>query len=212
MEFIQQVIDWYMQNISYLTVFLLMMVESTVLPMPSELVIPPAAWLAASGELNIVGVILAGTLGALTGATINYILGYTLGRKIIYALADTKWAHLIFVTREKVEKAETFFIKNGKSSTFIGRLVPGVRHLISIPAGMAKMKFGAFALWTFIGAGIWNIVLALLGYFFYSQQELLEKYYHELIWIVLGLGVVFAVYLIVKTWRKKNVKREEREA
>ncbi|HBB91989.1 MAG TPA: DedA family protein [Bacteroidales bacterium] len=193
-----------MQNISYLTVFLLMMIESTVLPMPSELVIPPAAWLAASGELNIVGVILAGTLGALTGATINYILGYTLGRKIIYALADTKWARLIFITREKVEKAETFFIKNGKSSTFIGRLVPGVRHLISIPAGMAKMKFGAFLLWTFIGAGIWNIVLALLGYFFYSQQELLEKYYKELIWIVLSLGVVFAVYLIIKTWRKKR--------
>lgn len=204
MEFVQQVIDWYMQNISYLTVFLLMMIESTVLPMPSELVIPPAAWLAAKGDMNVVGVILAGTTGALTGATINYFLGYTLGRKVIYLLADTKWAHLIFVTREKVEKAEKFFINNGKTSTLIGRLVPGVRHLISIPAGMAKMNFGAFLLWTFIGAGIWNIILALLGYFFYSQQALLEKYYQELIWIVVALGVIFTVYLIWKAWRKKR--------
>jgi membrane protein DedA with SNARE-associated domain len=204
MEVIQQVIDWYMQNISYLTVFFLMMIESTVLPMPSELVIPPAAWLAASGELNIIGVILAGTLGALTGALINYVLGYTLGRKIIYALADTKWARLIFITREKVEKAESFFIKNGKSSTLIGRLVPGVRHLISIPAGMAKMPLGAFMLWTFIGAGIWNIILAMLGYFFYSQQELLHKYYKELIWIVVALGVIFTVYLVWKNWIRKK--------
>jgi len=204
MEIIQQVIDWYMQNISYLTVFFLMMIESTVLPMPSELVIPPAAWLAASGELSIIGVILAGTLGALTGALINYILGYTLGRKIIYALADTKWARLIFITREKVEKAESFFIKNGKSSTLIGRLVPGVRHLISIPAGMAKMPLGAFMLWTFIGAGVWNVILAMLGYFFYSQQELLHRYYKELIWVVIALGVIFTAYLVWKNWLKKK--------
>jgi membrane protein DedA with SNARE-associated domain len=186
-----------------------MMIESTVLPMPSELVIPPAAYLAASGELSIAGVILAGTFGALTGATINYMLGYTLGRRIIYALADTKWAHLIFVTREKIEKAEKFFLNNGKTGTLIGRLVPGVRHLISIPAGMAKMPFGAFALWTFIGAGLWNIVLALLGYFFYSQKDLLEKYYKELIWVVIALGVVFMVYLVWKSWRrKKSVTRD----
>ncbi len=209
MEFVQQVIDWYMQNIGYLTIFLLMMIESTVLPMPSELVIPPAAYLAAGGELNIVFVILAGTCGALTGALINYVLGYVLGRPIIYALADTKWAHLIFVTREKVEKAEKFFIRNGKLSTFIGRLIPGIRHLISIPAGMAKMPVGTFMLWTFIGAGVWNIVLALLGYFFYSQQELLQKYYKELIWIVIGLGVLFVIYLVAKSVRKRKVKSDE---
>jgi membrane protein DedA with SNARE-associated domain len=209
MEVIQQVIDWYMQNIGYLTIFLLMLIESTVLPMPSELVIPPAAYLAAGGELNIVLVILAGTTGALCGALINYVLGYTLGRKVIYALADTTWAHIIFITREKIEKAESFFIKNGKTSTLIGRLIPGIRHLISIPAGMAKMPLGAFMLWTFIGAGIWNIVLALLGYFFYSQQELLEKYYKELIWIVIGLGVVFVAWLVIKAVRKKRVTSEE---
>ncbi len=210
MELIQQVIDWYMQNINYLTVFLLMMIESTFIPFPSEAIIPPAAWLAAKGELNIFGVVAAGTAGALVGALINYYIGYTLGRKIIYSLADTKWAHLLMVNREKIVKAELFFLKNGNSSTFIGRLLPVVRQLISIPAGVAKMPMLPFVMWTTLGAGIWNILLALLGYFLYSQKELLEKYYHELIWIVLGLGVVFAVYLIIKNWRKKkkNVTRD----
>jgi len=208
MEIIQQVIDWYMQNTSYLTVFLLMMIESTVLPMPSELVIPPAAYLAAKGDMNIFLVVLSGTLGALVGSLINYVIAYTLGRKIVYALADTKLAHLIFINREKVEKAEIFFIKNGKSSTLIGRLVPGVRHLISIPAGLAKMPLQTFMLWTFIGAGIWNIILSMLGYFFYSQQDLLEKYYEELKWAVLVIGLLFVVYLIVRAVRKRRANRD----
>jgi membrane protein DedA with SNARE-associated domain len=208
MEFIQNVIDWYMQNISYLTVFLLMMIESTFLPMPSELVIPPAAYLAAKGDLNIFLVVLSGTSGALVGSLINYVLSYTLGRKIVYALADTKLARMIFLNPAKVQKAEDFFIKNGKSSTLIGRLVPGVRHLISIPAGLAKMPLQTFMLWTFIGAGIWNIVLSALGYFFYSQQDLLKQYYDELKWAVVGIGVIFAVYLVVKSVRKKRAARE----
>ena len=208
MDFIQQVIDWYMQNITYLTVFLLMMIESTVLPMPSELVMPPAAYLAAKGDLNIFLVILSGTSGALTGSLINYVVSFTLGRKIVYALADTKLARLIFVNREKVQKAEDFFIKNGKSSTLIGRLVPGVRHLISIPAGLAKMPLQSFMLWTFIGAGIWNIILSLLGYFFYSQQDLLKKYYEELKWAVLAIGLLFVIYLVVRAVRKKLANRD----
>ena len=207
MEFIQQVIEWYMQNIGYLTIFLLMLIESTVLPMPSELVIPPAAYLAAKGDLNIFLVVLAGTLGALCGSLINYVVSYTLGRKIVYGLADTKLAHMIFVNSEKIKKAEEFFIKNGKSGTLIGRLVPGIRHLISIPAGLAKMPLKTFMLWTFIGAGIWNIILSMLGYFFYSQQDLLKKYYEELKWGVVGVGVVFTIYLVVKTIRKKRSKK-----
>jgi membrane protein DedA with SNARE-associated domain len=207
MEFIQQVIDWYMQNTSYLTVFLLMLIESTVLPMPSELVIPPAAYLAAKGDLNIFLVVLSGTTGALAGSLINYVVAYTLGRKIVYALADTKLAHLIFINSEKVGKAEEFFIKNGKSSTLIGRLVPGVRHLISIPAGLAKMPLRTFMLWTFIGAGIWNIILSMLGYFFYSQQDLLKKYYEELKWGVVIIGVIFAGYLVIKSVRKRQARK-----
>ena len=206
MEFIQQMIDWYMQNTSYLTIFLLMLVESTVLPMPSELVIPPAAYLAAKGDLNIFLVVLAGTSGALIGSLINYVISFTLGRKIVYALADTKLAHLIFINREKVEKAEIFFIKNGKGSTLIGRLVPGVRHLISIPAGLAKMPLQTFMLWTFIGAGLWNIFLSLLGYFFYTQQDLLKKYYEELKWGIVVVGLLFVIFLIVKAVMKKRAK------
>ncbi|MFO7617446.1 MAG: DedA family protein [Bacteroidales bacterium] len=206
MELIRDVIDWYMQNIGYLTVFLLMMIEGSFIPMPSELVIPPAAYLAAKGELNIVLVIVAGTAGALTGALINYVLSYTLGRKIIYTLADTRLAHLILINREKVIKAEEFFNRNGKSSTFIGRLVPGVRQLISIPAGLAKMNLATFILWTTLGAGIWNIVLALLGYFFYSQQELLNLYFHEITIVVLVLGGFFTIWLIFKAFRKKRAK------
>ncbi|MCK9325394.1 MAG: DedA family protein [Bacteroidales bacterium] len=204
MELIRELIDWYMQNIGYLTVFLLMMIEGSFIPMPSELVIPPAAFLAAKGELNFVMVVVVGTAGALTGALINYALSYTLGRKVIYMLADTKLAHLILIDREKVIKAEEFFNRNGKSATFIGRLVPAVRQLISIPAGLSKMKLPTFILWTTLGAGIWNIVLALLGYFFYSQKELLEKYFHEITIGVLILGGLFVLWLIIKAVRKRR--------
>lgn len=204
MELIRELIDWYMQNIGYLTVFLLMMIEGSFIPMPSELVIPPAAFLAAKGELNFVLVVVVGTAGALTGALINYALSYTLGRKVIYMLADTKLAHLILIDREKVIKAEEFFNRNGKSATFIGRLVPAVRQLISIPAGLSKMKLPTFILWTTMGAGIWNIVLALLGYFFYSQKELLDKYFHEITIGVLILGGLFVLWLIIKAVRKRR--------
>lgn len=204
MELIRELIDWYMQNIGYLTVFLLMMIEGSFIPMPSELVIPPAAFLAAKGELNFVLVVVVGTAGALTGALINYALSYTLGRKVIYMLADTKLAHLILIDREKVIKAEEFFNRNGKSATFIGRLVPAVRQLISIPAGLSKMKLPTFILWTTLGAGIWNIVLALLGYFFYSQKELLDKYFHEITIGVLILGGLFVLWLIIKAVRKRR--------
>lgn len=204
MELIRELIDWYMQNIGYLTVFLLMMIEGSFIPMSSELVIPPAAFLAAKGELNFVLVVVVGTAGALTGALINYALSYTLGRKVIFMLADTKLAHLILIDREKVIKAEEFFNRNGKSATFIGRLVPAVRQLISIPAGLSKMKLPTFILWTTLGAGIWNIVLALLGYFFYSQKELLDKYFHEITIGVLILGGLFVLWLIIKAVRKRR--------
>lgn len=204
LEFFQTIIDWYMQNMSYLTIILLMAIESTFLPLPSELVIPPAAWKAAQGEMNIFLVILAGTVGALLGSLINYTLAYFLGRKIIYAFADTRFAHMCMVTPDKVKKAEDYFVAHGRTSTFIGRLVPGVRHLISIPAGLAKMPLRDFMLYTFVGAGIWNVILAMLGYFLYSQQELLNRYFHELSIVLLVLGVLFAIYLVYLGFRKKK--------
>jgi len=204
LEFFQTIIDWYMQNMSYLAIVLLMAIESTFLPLPSELVIPPAAWKAAQGDMNLFLVILAGTVGALLGSLINYGLAYFLGRKIIYAFAETRFARMCMVTPEKVHKAEAYFVAHGRTSTFIGRLVPGIRHLISIPAGLAKMPLRDFMLFTFIGAGLWNVILALLGYFLYSQQELLNRYFHELSLILLVLGFLFVIYLIYLGFRKKK--------
>lgn len=204
-ETFKTVADWYMANMNYGTITLLMAIESSFIPFPSEIVIPPAAWKAAdpAGGLNIYLVVAFSTLGCIIGALFNYYIAYFLGRKIIYSLADTKMARLLLIKRESVEKAETYFIKHGKSSTLIGRLVPGVRQLISIPAGLAKMNMRDFIIYTAIGSTIWNICLAMLGYFFYSQKETLEKYYKELSFLVLLLGVGFVIYLIIKARRKK---------
>ena len=206
LEFLHSVIDWYMMNISYLTVFLLMAIEGSFIPFPSEVVIPPAAWKAAQGDLNVYMVVVAGTAGALAGSLINYFLSYYLGRKIVYAFADTRVARMLLITPEKVEKAEHYFVKHGRSSTFIGRLVPGVRQLISIPAGLSKMPLKDFIVYTLLGAGIWNIILAALGYFLYSQKELLDLYYKELSYIMLVLGILFVAYLIFSGMRKKASK------
>lgn len=204
-ETFNQLADWYMANMNYGTILLLMAMESTFIPLPSEIVIPPAAWKAAdpSSGLQLELVILFATIGCVLGALFNYFLAYFLGRRIIYSLADSKYARLFLVKRESVEKAEAYFIKHGRSSTFIGRLVPGVRHLISIPAGLAKMNLKDFIIYTFIGSAIWNSCLALLGYFFYSQKELLDKYFKELSIIVLILGVIFVIYLIIRARKKK---------
>jgi len=203
METLNAVIDWYLQNINYLTIFILMAIEGSFIPFPSEVVIPPAAYQAASGNMNVFLVVISGTLGALFGSVINYYLALFLGRKVVYAFADTRLARLLLITPEKVGKAEKYFIDHGKSSTFIGRLVPGVRQLISIPAGLAKMPIRDFLMYTALGAAIWNSVLAALGYFLYSQKELLELYYHELSLGMLGLGVVFIGYLIYSGLKKK---------
>lgn len=199
--------DWYMANINYGTITLLMAIESSFIPFPSEIVIPPAAWKAAdpNGGLNIYLVVAFSSLGCLIGALFNYYIAYFLGRKIIYSLAETKVARLFLINKESIEKAENYFIKHGRSSTLIGRLVPGVRQLISIPAGLAKMNMRDFLLYTFIGSTLWNICLAMLGYFFYSQKELLEKYYKELTYGVLIVGIIFIIYLVVKNRKKKEV-------
>jgi len=191
-------VDFYMANINYFTITLLMTVESSFIPFPSEVVIPPAAWKAAAGELNIFLVIFFGTLGAIFGALINYFLAISLGRKIIYALADTKFMHAMMIDRQSVEKAEAYFIKYGNLSTLIGRLVTVVRQLISIPAGLARMKISDFLLYTTIGAAIWNSLLAMLGYFLYGQKDLIDKYYNEISYSVIVLGVLFFGYVVFK--------------
>lgn len=201
MEFFQTLFDWYMANLNYLTVALLMLIESTFLPMPSEVVIPFAAYKAAQGDLNIFGVVLFGTIGALTGSLINYTLAYYLGRPIVYKFAESKIGRLFLLSKEKVEHAENYFLRNGKTSTFIGRLVPGIRHLISIPAGLAKMDLRSFMLYTFIGAGIWNIILALIGYYIYDLRDKIFPYLDNVLYI---FGAAFIVYLAIKGINRKK--------
>jgi len=205
MQFFQTLIDWYFANLNYFTITLLMAIESTIVPLPSEVVIPFAAWKAASGELNIFLVVLFGTLGALIGSLFNYILARYLGRALLYKFADSKLGHLFLLNGEAVQKTENYFIKNGKSSTFIGRLIPGVRHLISIPAGLAKMNLKDFILYTTLGALIWNIILAVIGFYFY---DLKDKYFHELTIMLFVLGGLFVLYLVYKGIKVSKSKKQ----
>ena len=202
MGFFQTLFDWYMANLNYFTIALLMLIESTFLPLPSEVVIPFAAYKAGQGDLNVFIVVISGTIGALSGSLINYTLAYYLGRPIVYKFAGSRLGRMFLLSEEKVMHAEEYFIRNGKTSTFIGRLVPGIRHLISIPAGLARMSFRDFMLFTFIGAGIWNIILAIIGFYLYAVREQIFPYLGH---ILVGIGVIFVVYLIIKA--KRNGKK-----
>jgi len=206
-EFFSNVTQWYMDHINYGTVTLLMAIESSFIPFPSEIVVPPAAWKAAQGELNIWLVVFFSTMGALIGALFNYYIALIIGRKLIYKFADTRLANLLLINPASVEKAEKYFIKHGKSSTLIGRFVPAIRQLISLPAGLARMKMRDFLIFTVIGSTSWNIILAALGYFLYSQKELLDKYYMEISWGFIILAVLFVGYLIFKAVSYKKVNK-----
>lgn len=210
---VMQVENWYANNMNYLSITLLMTVESSFIPFPSEIVIPPAAYVAGKEDsslhatnsypLNVLLIVLFGTIGALLGAIINYFLALWLGRPIIYAFADSKIGHLCLLSSEKVKKAEDYFNDHGKISTFVGRLIPGIRQLISIPAGLSKMNFGQFIFYTFLGASIWNVVLALLGYIAHGQMDLIHEYSHELSIAIMALIGVVIVYFATKTVVKK---------
>ncbi len=204
MEIIQTVVDWYMANLNYFTITLLMAIESSFIPFPSEVVIPFAAYKAAQGELNIFAVLIAGTVGALIGALFNYYLSLYLGRPLVYKFAESKLGSILLLSKDKVQHAENYFVKNGNSSTFVGRLVPAVRQLISIPAGLSRMNIRNFILYTTAGAGIWNIILAVIGYYVY---EIRDKIFPYLGHILIGLGVVFVIYLIIKGKLNKNKTR-----
>jgi len=209
MPWISELIRWYMDHISYGSVFLLMAIESSFIPFPSEVVIPPAAYKVAQGVLHGWGVMIAGTLGALVGALVNYGLAVVIGRPVLYALADTRWLHFLLITRENVEKAEHFFVKYGNISTLIGRFVPAIRQLISVPAGLARMPLLPFVGYTLLGAGVWNAILFLLGYVFYQQRTFFERYYHLLTYSMIALGIVFVLWLLYNGI-KPTKKEEER--
>lgn len=206
MSMVQKVEQWYEQNMNYYTITLLMTVESSFIPFPSEVVIPPAAYIASKegSDLNIFLVILFGTLGALLGAYINYALAYYLGRPILHKFADSKIGHLFLLSSEKIQKAENYFQTHGKTSTFVGRLIPGIRQLISLPAGLAKMNLITFTLFTFLGAGIWNSILALIGYLAEGKADVINTYSHEIGYGVMGIVALVAFYYLIRYFRKKR--------
>ena len=211
MSLVDNIISWYSAHMNYASITALMAVESSFIPFPSEVVIPPAAFVAgqpdsvlyATGNypIDVLIIVLFGTLGAMIGAIINYGLSVWLGRLIIYKFADSKLGHMCLLSSEKLQKAEAYFREKGNVSTFIGRFIPGIRQLISIPAGLSRMHFGAFLWWTFLGAFIWNCILAAVGYIAAGQMSLIKEYSHELsvaILILLGAVILFyaAKYLI----------------
>lgn len=200
-----QIIDWYNSNLNYWTIALLMAIESSFIPFPSELVIPPAAYQAMQpgSNLNIAMIVVSGSIGALVGAFINYYLAKFLGRPIIYKFADSRLGHFLLLDSSKVEKAEEYFRKHGSISTFVGRLITVIRQLISIPAGLAKMKLFPFTLYTFLGATIWNCVLAFLGYLAHGQKDLIEKYNSELAIALLAAGALFIGYMVWNAVKKR---------
>ena len=216
MSFVETVTSWYAAHMNYASITALMTIESSFIPFPSEVVIPPAVYVAseptsalcATGNypVDVALIVLCGTVGAMLGAVINYLLSMWLGRPIIYKFADSRVGHLLLLSSEKVQKAENYFNDHGKVSTFIGRLIPGIRQLISIPAGLAKMHFGQFMLYTFLGAFIWNTVLALLGYIAHGQADLINQYSHELSIIILALVGVVVIYYVGKIVYKRIKK------
>ncbi len=217
MTIIDNLIAWYSAHMNYASITALMAVESSFIPFPSEVVIPPAAFVANQPDsvlyatdvylINVLIIVLFGTLGAMIGAIINYGLSVWLGRLIIYKFADSKVGHLLLLSSEKLEKAEAYFREKGNVSTFVGRFIPGIRQLISIPAGLSRMHFGAFLWWTFLGAFVWNCILAALGYFAAGQMDLIKEYSHELsvaILIIVGLVIVYFVAKKIISSRKNQ--------
>lgn len=196
-------IAWCLGHLNYWVITLLMAIESSFIPFPSEVVIPPAAYMAAAtGEMSLWLIILFATLGALIGATVNYVLALYLGRPIVYRFANSKLGHLCLIDEEKVKLAEHYFDEHGAIGTIVGRLVPAVRQLISIPAGLARMRFGRFLLYTAIGAGAWNCILGAIGYALasvvpYEQlDETVAEYsvYLKALMLLVGLAAVYYLY------------------
>lgn len=198
-----------LDNLNYWYIILLMAIESSFIPFPSEVVVPPAAYKAAGGEMNVVLVVVAATAGALIGSLVNYALAYFIGRPIIYRFANSRLGHMLLLSEDKIETAEKYFDRHGAASTFFGRLIPAVRQLISIPAGLARMNMAKFLLYTTLGAGIWNTILAAIGYYLHSvvsEEELAAKvseYSHELNMIILVAAAIVLAYIIYKGVKKK---------
>lgn len=209
---VASVLHWYDAHMNYYAVAGLMTLESSFIPFPSEVVIPPAVYVAANpesrGGMKIWLVVLFGTIGALIGALINYFLSMWLGRPIVYAFAESKLGHALRLSKEKIVKAETYFNDHGNVSTLVGRFIPVIRQLISIPAGLSKMNLGAFCFFTTIGALAWNCILALLGWLAYKAADpsVIEKYSHQLSIIIIVLFVAAVAFFVIRAIVKNRRK------
>lgn len=211
-----QLFQFFVDHASYLFVFLFMVIESSFIPFPSEVVVPPAAYLACQdgNPMNIYVVVLMATAGALVGALINYYLSVWIGRPLVYKFANSRLGHACLIDQAKVERAEKYFDKHGAVSTFIGRLIPAVRQLISIPAGLSRMNVGVFSIFTSLGALVWNCVLALLGWWLAKTVSLddlfkqVEVYNDYLTYAGLGLGVLCVAYILYKAFATKRATKE----
>jgi len=190
---VNQIFDW-----GYLGIFIMMAIESSFIPFPSELVLIPAGYLVSQGQMNIGLIMLSALGGSLVGAFINYYLALTLGRKVLI-----RYGKYFFIKEEVLLKMEDFFSKHGHISTFTGRLIPGIRQLISIPAGLARMNLAEFSVYTLLGAGIWALILTLLGYFLGENQALIDAYLKEITMatIIVVVGII-SVYFYFKRERK----------
>ena len=199
-----------LSNLNYGTILFLMLLESTVVPVPSEFVVTPAAYHAAGGNLDVFLVILFATIGADLGASVNYVVAYYVGRPVIYRFANSKWGKMCLLNQEKVEKSEKYFDDHGVVATLTGRLIPGIRHLISIPAGLAKMNYWKFLLYTTIGAGCWHAILAGLGWYLHTivpEEQLndkIEEYAEYIKMVIVALVILAIAYFLIKQLMKKK--------
>ncbi len=190
----------YIGDMGYWGIFLLMFLESTFFPFPSEIIMIPAGYLAYKGEMNVYLVVLAGILGSVGGALFNYYLAMHFGRAFIL-----RYGKYFFIKEETLDKLEAFFIKHGELSTFNGRLIPGIRQLISLPAGLARMNLWTFSFYSALGAGIWVIVLVALGYLLGSNEELISEYLQTATLIALLCVVLITIFYIVRNKRRHEI-------
>ena len=199
-----------LSNLNYGTILLLMLLESTVIPVPSELVVAPAAYHAAGGHLNVLLVVLFATIGADLGASINYFVALYVGRPVIYRFANSRWGKMCLLNQEKVEKSERYFDSHGVVATLTGRLIPGIRHLISLPAGLARMNYWKFLLYTTIGAGVWHSILAAMGWYLHAVvpedqlEATIERYNHYIVLGIVAIVVVAIAWVVIRKRTKKQ--------
>ena len=205
--------NWLLSNLTYPNILLLMLLESTVIPVPSELVVAPAAYHAASGQLNVFLVVLFATIGAGIGASINYVVALYVGRPVIYKFANSKWGKMCLLNEEKVKKSERYFDDHGIAATLTGRLIPGIRHLISIPAGLARMNYWKFLTYTLLGAGAWHSILAALGWYLHSVvpedqlESTISRYNYYIVLAIIGIVVLVIAFLVFRHWKKSKINR-----